>query len=163
MTATPPPLSDEQHAAIRNRFERTTHPGWRSDTDMGRLLAEVDRLHNELAAAGNQIRRIATQATAEEDRLRAENEAMRAVQRVHVAGFEAALLIADRDPDATTSSGARHEAIGYNAALSDVRDAIVPAAAPTATSPNGCGCQTATHPGHWPGCPTRATAPTATT
>jgi hypothetical protein len=145
---TTPPLSAEQVAAIR------AHLGDAKPATSG-LLADLaqsitDRKahdhpkHNEdffcenlSGWAGDRmpvvLRRL-IDAEAEADRLRAENEAMRAVQRVHVAGFEAVLLIADRDPDAATSSSAWHEAIGYNNALSDVRAAIVPAAAPTATT-----------------------------
>ncbi|MFD4397239.1 hypothetical protein [Kitasatospora sp. NPDC058478] len=48
MTDTPP-LPDL--ADIRARFERTTNPGWRDVTDVGRLLGEIDRLRTELAAA----------------------------------------------------------------------------------------------------------------
>jgi hypothetical protein len=46
MTVPPP---DQELADIRARFERTVHPDWRDDTDIGRLLAEVDRLRAELA------------------------------------------------------------------------------------------------------------------
>jgi polyhydroxyalkanoate synthesis regulator phasin len=49
MTAVQTPLTDEQLADIRTRFEHTTHPGWRADTDTGQLLAEVDRLRDRVA------------------------------------------------------------------------------------------------------------------
>jgi len=51
MNAARTPTTDEQLAAIRTRFERTTHPDWRDDTDTGQLLAEIDRLHTELTTA----------------------------------------------------------------------------------------------------------------
>ncbi len=45
------PLTDGQLTAIRAQHERTTHPGWRSSTPVGKLLAELDRLRAELATA----------------------------------------------------------------------------------------------------------------
>ncbi|MCX4751743.1 hypothetical protein OG455_41730 [Kitasatospora sp. NBC_01287] len=52
---TPTPLTDQQLAAIRTRHEQTTHPAWRSDTDLGRVLAEVDRLRAEQAQHRDQV------------------------------------------------------------------------------------------------------------
>ncbi|MFE6500734.1 hypothetical protein [Kitasatospora sp. NPDC057738] len=48
MTDTPPSLPDADLADIRTRFERTTEPGWRDVTDIGRLLGEIDRLRAEV-------------------------------------------------------------------------------------------------------------------
>jgi hypothetical protein len=98
--------------------------------DVPALLAEVDRLRAERAEAAQ----LSHQYRNECERLRAENEGMRAVQQVHMAGFEAVLLIADRDPNAAADSSTWHEAIGYNDALSAVRDAIAHTAAPPATN-----------------------------
>jgi hypothetical protein len=151
MTATPP-LSAEQHAA-GGPCSECGHPRHRHHPFHGiepRICIDCyddpnrDEYSHTYQGIGadqatpqltdDQLATLLRALTNEVKQLRAENEAMRAVQRVHVAGFEAVLLIADRDPDAAISSGAWHEAIGYNAALSDVRDAIVPAAAPTATT-----------------------------
>ncbi|OKI16591.1 hypothetical protein [Streptomyces sp. CB03911] len=41
------PLADQQLADIRARHEASTHPDWRGQTDVGRLLAEVARLREE--------------------------------------------------------------------------------------------------------------------
>lgn len=42
MTTTPP--AGQQLADIRARFEASTHPNWRDATDVGLLLAELDRV-----------------------------------------------------------------------------------------------------------------------
>lgn len=51
MTDQPRPLDLD---AIRARFEQTTHPEWRAETDMGRVLTEIDRLTAELQQARQQ-------------------------------------------------------------------------------------------------------------
>lgn len=59
MTDQPQPLD---LAAIRARFEQTTHTDWRADTDMGRVLAEIDRLRAELQQARTALHSIESDA-----------------------------------------------------------------------------------------------------
>jgi len=75
--------------------------------DVPALLAEVHRLRAEQGAAGEQIRRITSQAVAEEDRLRAERDAARAQLeqlRAEVRAQGDALL---RQREQHTATGAR--------------------------------------------------------
>lgn len=75
------PLTGQQPdplAEIRARFEATTHPNWRDTTDVGVLLAAVDRLTAELAASDDEVTAVmlhndaTCEAVAERDRLRRE-------------------------------------------------------------------------------------------
>ncbi|MDH6116865.1 hypothetical protein ABH930_000284 [Kitasatospora sp. GAS204A] len=141
------PLSDEQYAAIRAREAAATKGPWWADSHeiysgphdipgLGEWVAETC-VADELERSEANAHFVASARTdvpallAEVDRLRAERDQARArlatveaAEGAARAAMEAILLVPDRDPDAADSSPEWHARIGYNDALSDVRDAI---------------------------------------
>jgi hypothetical protein len=112
------PLPDQDLADIRHRHEQTTNPQWRARNDVGRLLAEVDRLRAENA----RLRTLLTES--------------------HHAAYH-------QGEPRDNHVRCRREGCGGTGELYPPAD--------------DCGCQSATHPGHYPSCPTRTTAGSAPT
>jgi hypothetical protein len=105
MTDFAAPLTDEQlRAALVEAIE-----------------ADALKPHSERAGLVNVMIAV---VQPELDRLRAENQKMRAIQAVQTARFESILLIPDRDPASADNIPEYHGRLGYNTALRHVHDAL---------------------------------------